>query len=42
LGDLKARGVGLNDIPYECKDVQAVNRFDIYQTDAGAIPEEEC
>ena len=42
LGDLKARGVGLNDIPYECKDVQAVRRFDIYQTDAGATPEEEC
>jgi len=42
LGDLKARGVGLNDIPYECPDVQTVRRYDIYQTDAGAIPEEEC
>tara|TARA_R110002074_G_scaffold2959_4_gene16297 strand:- start:1152 stop:2231 length:1080 start_codon:yes stop_codon:yes gene_type:complete len=38
LGDLRTRGITLNDIPYDCTDVQEIGRFDIYDTNAVEDP----
>ena len=40
LGGLETRGITLNDIPYDCPDVERSGRFDIYGTNVGA--EEPC
>ena len=37
---LKTRGVEVNDIPYDCPDVLAVGRFDVYDTNSTGG--EEC
>ena len=37
---LKTRGVEVDDIPYDCADVLAVGRFDIYDTNSTGG--EEC
>ena len=34
LGDTKVRGITLNDIPYDCQDVESFGRYDIYGTNA--------
>ena len=34
LGDTKVRGITLNDIPFDCADVQTFGRYDIYGTNA--------
>jgi hypothetical protein len=39
LGELQTRGIRLGGIPYDCKDVQNIGRFDIYGTNA---TEEDC
>jgi len=40
LGDVEVRGITLNDIPYDCKDVRRFGRFDIYGTNA--VEEDPC
>ena len=38
LEGIDARGITLNEIPYNCVDVEEVGRFDIYGTNAVEDP----
>ena len=40
IRSLKTRGVEVDEIPYDCPDILAVGRFDIYDTKATGG--EEC
>jgi hypothetical protein len=42
ITDLRTRGLQVDDIPYNCPDVQEVDRLNIYRTNIGDGDVEEC
>ncbi len=42
ITDLRTRGLQIDDIPYDCPDVQAVDRFNVYNTNVSPGDIEVC